>query len=83
MGKSKIKQSAQYAYKDKKLKGKPGAGSMFIQLKSLKSLLGLKNGGDTMLQNSKKADLDKDGKLSGYEKKRAKAIESNMKQKTY
>ena len=59
MGKSKIKQSAQYAYKDKKLKGKPGAGSMFIQLKSLKSLLGLKNGGDTMLQNSKKADLDK------------------------
>ena len=78
MGKSKIKQSAQYAYKDKKLKGKPGAGSMFIQLKSLKSLLGLKNGGDTMLQNSKKADLDKDGKLSGYEKKRAKAIESNM-----
>ena len=27
MGKSKIKQSAQYAYKDKKLKGKPGAGS--------------------------------------------------------
>jgi len=81
MGKSKIKQSAQYAYKDKKLKGKPGAGSMFIQLKSLKSLLGLKNGGDTMLQNSKKADLDKDGKLSGYEKKRAKAIESNMKQK--
>ena len=81
MGKSKIKQSAQYAYKDKKLKGKPGAGSMFIQLKSLKSLLGLKNGGDTMLQNSKKADLDKDGKLSGYEKKRAKAIESDMKQK--
>ena len=72
MGKSKIKQSAQYAYKDKKLKGKPGAGSMFIQLKSLKSLLGLKNGGDTMLQNSKKADLDKDGKLSGYEKKEQK-----------
>jgi hypothetical protein len=34
-----------------------------------------------MLKNPKKADLDKDGKLSGYEKKRAKAIESNMKQK--
>lgn len=44
-------------------------------------LLKMSTGGDTMLQNSKKADLDKDGKLSGYEKKRAKAIESNMKQK--
>lgn len=44
-------------------------------------LLKMSTGGDTMLQNPKKADLDKDGKLSGYEKKRAKAIESNMKQK--
>jgi hypothetical protein len=35
-------------------------------------------GGDTMLKNPKKADLDKDGKLSSYEKKRGKAIESNM-----
>ena len=41
----------------------------------------MSTGGDTMLKNPKKADLDKDGKLSGYEKKRAKAIESNMKQK--
>ena len=66
MGKSKIKQSAQYAYKDKKLKGKPGAGSMFIQLKSLKSLLGLKNGGDTMLKGDQvKLDKNKDGKISG------------------
>ena len=31
-----------------------------------------------MLKNPKKADLDKDGKLSSYEKKRGKAIESNM-----
>ena len=31
-----------------------------------------------MLKNPKKADLDKDGKLSGYEKKRGKAIEANM-----
>ncbi len=30
------------------------------------------------VKNRKKADLDKDGKLSGYEKKRAKAIERNM-----
>jgi hypothetical protein len=44
-------------------------------------LLKMSTGGDTMLKNPKKADLDKDGKLSGYEKKRAKAIESNMKQK--
>ena len=41
-------------------------------------LLKMKIGGDTMLKNPKKADLDKDGKLSSYEKKRGKAIESNM-----
>ena len=35
------------------------------------------------VKNKKKADLDKDGKLSGYETKRAKAIESSMKGKTY
>lgn len=34
-----------------------------------------------MLKNQKKADLDKDGKLSGYEMKRGKAIEENMKAK--
>ena len=44
-------------------------------------LLKMSIGGDTMLKNPKKADLDKDGKLSSYEKKRGKAIESNMKQK--
>ena len=41
-------------------------------------LLKMSLGGDTMLKNPKKADLDKDGKLSSYEKKRGKAIESNM-----
>ena len=34
-----------------------------------------------MLKNPQKADLDKDGKLSSYEKKRGKAIEDNMKAK--
>ena len=34
-----------------------------------------------MLKNPKKADLNKDGKLSGYEKKRGMAIEKNMKPK--
>ena len=34
-----------------------------------------------MLKNPKNADLDKDGKLSSYEKKRGKAIEANMKAK--
>jgi len=33
------------------------------------------------LKNPKKADLDKDGKLSGYEKKRGAAIEKSMSQK--
>ena len=36
-------------------------------------------GGASMLKNPGKADLDKDGKLSGYEKKRGMAIEANMK----
>lgn len=31
------------------------------------------------VQNKEKADLNKDGKLSGYETKRAKAIEKSMK----
>ena len=44
-------------------------------------LLKMSLGGDTMLKNPKKADLDKDGKLSSYEKKRGKAIEDNMKAK--
>ena len=34
------------------------------------------------LQNPKKADLDKDGKLSDYEKKRGAAIEKSMEKKT-
>ena len=34
-----------------------------------------------MLKNPQKADLDKDGKLSSYEKRRGKAIEANMKAK--
>jgi DNA-binding transcriptional regulator YhcF (GntR family) len=35
-------------------------------------------GGNMALKNPKKADLDKDGKLSSYERKRGKAIEDNM-----
>ncbi len=34
-----------------------------------------------MLKNPKKADLDKDGELSSYERKRGMAIEKNMKAK--
>ena len=35
---------------------------------------------DGDLKSPDKADLDKDGKLSSYEKKRGKAIEKNMKE---
>ena len=44
-------------------------------------LLKMSTGGDTMIKNKKKADLDKDGKLSKYEKKRGKAIAQAMKSK--
>ena len=37
-----------------------------------------KQGEKIMLKNPKKADLDKDGSLSSYEKKRGKAIERAM-----
>ena len=50
----------------------------------IKELIKRKNkkaAGGEMLKNPKKADLDKDGKLSGYEKKRGMAIEQNMKPK--
>ena len=32
-----------------------------------------------MMKNNKKADLDKDGKISSYEKRRSDAIAKNMK----
>ena len=43
----------------------------------IKKLLKKRTGG-AMLKNPGKADLDKDGKLSGYEKKRGMAIEKSM-----
>ena len=46
-------------------------GGIFIQLKKA----GLFSNGGEMLKNPKKADLDKDGKLSSYEKRRGMAIE--------
>ena len=42
------------------------------------SMLPKMNTGGAMLKNPGKADLDKDGKLSGYEKKRGMAIEKSM-----
>ena len=42
-----------------------------------------RNKGGAMLKNPKKADLDKDGKLSGYEKKRGMAIEKAMSGKKF
>ena len=55
-----------------KLQGFKGA----ISDKELKKIS--RNTGGAMLKNPKKADLDKDGKLSGYEKKRGMAIEKAM-----
>ena len=50
-----------------------GAGSVFIQLKSLKNLLGLRNGGGMLKGNQKKLDKNKDGKISGEDFKMMKA----------
>jgi hypothetical protein len=43
---------------------------------------GSANRDEPKLKNPKKADLDKDGKLSKYEKKRGKAIEKSMKKES-
>ena len=47
-------------------------------LKSLMKNMPKMKVGNIALKNPKKADLNKDGKLSGYEMKRGKAIEENM-----
>ena len=47
--------------------------------KAHNELANFTNGGDIMVQNKEKADLDKDGKISSYENKRGMAIEKNMK----
>ena len=43
---------------------------------------GSANRDEDELENPEKADLDDDGKLSGYEKKRGKAIEKAMKKES-
>jgi len=64
-----------------KLRSTKGQFTIGGRLKTLKDKLkksfGKKTGG-AMLKNPDKADLDKDGKLSGYEKKRGMAIEKSM-----
>jgi len=60
-------------------KGKSKKGTRdFVGLLGMRSVL-KRNTGGAMLKNPKKADLNKDGKLSGYEKKRGMAIEASMK----
>lgn len=60
-----------------KLKGFKGAISD-KEREALERSATKKRTGGAMLKNPKKADLDKDGKLSGYEKKRGMAIEKAM-----
>ena len=55
-----------------------GAGSVFIQLKSLKNLLGLRNGGGMLKGNQKKLDKNKDGKISGEDFKLMKKANKGM-----
>ena len=56
----------------------------FKKIKPLLAARALKrNTGGAMLKNPGKADLDKDGKLSGYEKKRGMAIEKSMSGKRF
>ena len=53
------------------------------ELDFARSMLPKMNTGGEMLKNPKKADLNKDGKLSGYEKKRGMAIEKSMSGKRF
>ena len=56
---------------------KPGERFSKADIELAKNAVSKRTGG-AMLKNPGKADLDKDGKLSGYEKKRGKAIEKAM-----
>jgi len=60
----------------KKAAGKKGKT---VVANTKKARVSMSTGGTTMLKNRKKADLNKDGKLSSYEMKRGMAIEKAMK----
>ncbi len=60
-------------------KKKAGAKGKTVVANTKKARVSMKTGGTTMLKNRKKADLDKDGKISSYEMKRGMAIEKAMK----
>jgi len=62
--------------KKKKMKMTAGAGSGEGRMQNSKM-----TGALMKKKNMKKADLNKDGKLSGYEKKRGMAIAKAMKKK--
>ena len=62
----------------------PLGQALFGNMKSIKpnklgGMMQKMQAGGEKLENPEKADLNKDGKLSGYEKKRGKAIEKNIK----
>ena len=58
-------------------------GSTFKKLGDKYYKISSKKFGGEMLKNPGKADLDKDGKLSGFEKKRGMAIEKSMSGKRF
>tara|TARA_R100001082_G_scaffold108588_1_gene84070 strand:+ start:872 stop:1318 length:447 start_codon:yes stop_codon:yes gene_type:complete len=60
-------------------KKRAGAKGKTVVANTKKARVSMKTGGTTMLKNRKKADLDKDGKISSYEMKRGMAIEKAMK----
>ena len=55
-----------------------GAKGKTVVANTKKARVSLRSGGSNMLKNKEKADLNKDGKLSSYEKKRGMAIERAM-----
>ena len=59
-------------------KKREGAKGKTVVANTKKARVSVQKGGP-MLKNKKKADLNKDGKLSGYEKARGRAIEKSMK----
>tara|TARA_R100000231_G_scaffold53524_1_gene45010 strand:- start:419 stop:865 length:447 start_codon:yes stop_codon:yes gene_type:complete len=55
-----------------------GAKGKTVVANTKKARVSLKSGGSNMLKNKEKADLNKDGKISSYERARGLAIEKAM-----
>ena len=76
--KKKYKTTANIAKKSLFKSNMPGGIFLELSPSMLAKLMTKRNIGGEMLKNPKKADLDKDGKLSSYEKRRKQVLRARL-----